>query len=98
MLLGCCCCCVFVFLVMGSSEPNGSAILGSAPKGLLVLRGPPSASGIVTCQRGRSTQWQIFVYKEVNSSDIETHEELQEQQLQAKRQPRKQIRTQIPKR
>ena len=44
--------CVFVCLVMGSSEPHGSAILGSAPKGLLVLQGPPSASGIVTCQRG----------------------------------------------
>lgn len=61
---------------MGSGEPHGSAILGCAPEGLLVLRGPPSASGIVTCQRGRPTQWQIFVYKEVNSSDIETHQEL----------------------
>lgn len=51
-----CCCCMFVFLVMGSSEPHGRAILGSVPKGLLVLRGPPSVSAIVTCQRGRSTQ------------------------------------------
>lgn len=80
--------CMFVLLVMGFSEPHSSAILGSVPKGLLVLLGPPSASGIVTCQRGRLTQWQIFVYKEVNSSDTETHQE-PEQWLQAKRQPQK---------
>lgn len=84
---------------MGSGEltvPNGSAISGSVPKGLLVLWGPPSASGIVTCQRGRSTQWQIFVYNEVNNSDIEKHEKLQEeQQLQVKWQPQKHKRTQI---
>lgn len=78
------CCCVFVFLSMGSSEPHVSAILGSVPKGLLVLLGPPSASGIVTCQQGCPTHWQIFVYKEVNSSDTGTLRELREQQLQAK--------------
>ena len=41
VLLGCCCCCMFVFPVMGCSEPHGSAILGAAPKGLPVLWGPP---------------------------------------------------------
>lgn len=64
---------------MGSCEPHGSAILGTVPKGPLVLWGPPSASGIVSCQPSRSTQWQIFVYEEVNSGDMETHQELREQ-------------------
>lgn len=87
-------CCVFVFSpVMGSSEPHGSAILDFVPEGLRVLWGPPSDSGIVTCQQGRSTQWQIFVYRRVNSSDTETHQELQEQQLRVKRQPQKQLPT-----
>ncbi|XP_032365582.1 cell adhesion molecule 1b [Etheostoma spectabile] len=51
-----------VFLVNGSSEPHGSTIADSVPKRLLVVWGPPSDSGIVACQQGRSTQWQIFVY------------------------------------